>query len=250
MFAQNSSNEFTYRLTYVLDYKTDSTNINYTQQDIFYLYVNNRESKFVAKTKIQKDSIINQLIKDNNFATGLSMTNKPKVKNEYIIYNKDDEKLFIETIGTNNFGYKINELPIWNITNKKQKIEKFNCKEAIAKNYVGRNWTALFDNSHDLNVGPYKFSNLPGLVVKVYDDKNDYTFTLHKIEKITYTSAKSNEKYNLLDNREQILKLKRDLLENPFSNLPSGIKVNMDANQMREIINRNKKLNNNPLELK
>lgn len=250
LFAQKTSEHSSYRLTYVLDYKSDSTNSTYIQQEVFYLLVTNTESKFIAKNKIVKDSILAGIEKGDGPFGGFAMQNRPKVKNEYIVYKTNSQKLFIETIGINPFGYVINESPNWIMTGKKQKVEQFNCTESKINDYLGRNWVALFDPTHSLNVGPYKFNGLPGLVVKVYDEKKDYVFTLQKIEKIDHTPIVVVEKYTLVEDRKKLLQLKSNLLENPMSSLPPGVKVTVDANQMREMINRNKRLNSNPLELK
>lgn len=251
IFAQEISDNSSYRLTYVLDYKSDSTNSNYSQQDIFYLYVTNTESKFISKNKIIKDSILSDIGNGGNPLGFFGLKNRPKSKNEYIIYNTKSQKTFIETIGTNNFGYIILDNPKWLMTGRQQNLEKFSSYEAKTQNYLGRNWTALFDSSHSLNVGPYKFNNLPGLVVKVYDDKKDYVFTLQEIKKIDKTPITIVEKYKLLNDREKLLQMKISSLDNPFSEaISSGIKIDVDPKLMKEAIERNKRLNSNPLELK
>ena len=251
IFAQEISDNSSYRLTYVLDYKSDSTNSSYIQQEVFYLYVTNTDSKFISKNKIIKDSIMTDIANGGNPLGFFGLKNRPKSKNEYIVYNIKSQKLFIETIGTNNFGYTILDNPKWLMTGKQQNLEKFRADEAKTQNYLGRNWTALFDSSHSLNVGPYKFNNLPGLIVKVYDDKKDYVFTLQEVKKIDKTPIIIVEKYKLLKDREQLIQIKNNALDNPFAEaISGGIKINVDPKVMKEAIDRNKKLNSNPLELK
>ena len=49
IFAQDESEKkIAYRLTYILDYKPDSTNLNFIKQDKFYLYVSGNNSKFIS----------------------------------------------------------------------------------------------------------------------------------------------------------------------------------------------------------
>lgn len=42
--------------------------------------------------------------------------------------------------------------------------------------YLGRNWIAWFTNEIQIQDGPYKFSGLPGLILKISDEKNDHVF--------------------------------------------------------------------------
>lgn len=88
IFAQEISDNSSYRLTYVLDYKSDSTNSSYIQQEVFYLYVTNTDSKFISKNKIIKDSIMTDIANGGNPLPGFfGLKNRPKSKNEYIVYN-------------------------------------------------------------------------------------------------------------------------------------------------------------------
>ena len=97
IFAQEISDNSSYRLTYVLDYKSDSTNSSYIQQEVFYLYVTNTDSKFISKNKIIKDSIMTDIANGGNPLGFFGLKNRPKSKNEYIVYNIKSQKLFIET---------------------------------------------------------------------------------------------------------------------------------------------------------
>ena len=249
-FAQDKSEKsIAYRLTYVLDYKPDSTNLNFIKQDKFYLYVLGNNSKFISAKKIEKDSVLNKLTKENNLMAGISMQNRPKAQNEYIIYNINNTHQYVETIGINNYSYHINDSPKWSLLEEKIKVESFNCNVAETKKYLGRDWKVLYDTNTPLITGPYKFYNLPGLVIKAFDTKMHYVFTLQKIEKISDLKIEVTEDYKLLDKREILLNLKRNMLENPFSNLPSGIKIEIDPKQKKEIIERLKKNNDNPIEL-
>jgi GLPGLI family protein len=238
-----------YRITYILDFKTDSTNLNDLKQEVFYLYISGKNSKFIAKNKIEKDSILARL-SESNLVMGFSMMNRPKPKNEYIIYNINGARKYIEMIGLNNFGYSIEDVPNWVLKDNKEKFESFDCNIAIANNYLGRNWKAFYDPKYNIATGPYKFFNLPGLIVKVFDEKKHYVFTLQKIEKINHYEIEMAEKYALLKNRQQLLKLKRENLDDPFRNLPQGMgKFEIDPRQVKEAVERRKRLNNNPLEL-
>ena len=57
-----------------------------------------------------------------------------------------------------------------------------NCKKATCR-FAGRSYEAWFTPDIPINDGPYKFSGLPGLIVKVQDSGNEHIFTLQEIKK-------------------------------------------------------------------
>ena len=69
----------------------------------------------------------------------------------------------------------------WKITDVHQKILKFNCTKATTS-FRGRNYVAWFTEDIPIRNGPWKFSNLPGLIVKAYDDDNRYIFELEALD--------------------------------------------------------------------
>jgi hypothetical protein len=63
------------------------------------------------------------------------------------------------------------------------KINNMNCQKAVA-DYKGRIWEAWFSKDYPISDGPYKFSGLPGLVVKIRDKENQHQFNLIQIKKM------------------------------------------------------------------
>ncbi|MFC3160143.1 GLPGLI family protein [Chryseobacterium arachidis] len=58
-------------------------------------------------------------------------------------------------------------------------INTVNCKKAEVT-FKGRNWIAWYSPEIPLSYGPYKFSGLPGLIIKITDDKGEFDFELVK----------------------------------------------------------------------
>lgn len=58
-------------------------------------------------------------------------------------------------------------------------INSITCKKAEVR-YKGRDWTAWYSTEIPLPYGPYKFSGLPGLIVKITYKTGDYDFELLK----------------------------------------------------------------------
>lgn len=246
--AQNKLDNDSYRITYLLKYKPDSTKLNIYNEDLFYLYITGTDSRFVAEKKMKKDSLLNAFAKNNNLFGGFAMENFPKPRNEYVIYSIKGVDTHIETLGLTTLGYSIVEKPKWILKKQLVKYEKFNCHVATSE-YLGRKWTALYDNDISLTIGPYKFTNLPGLVLKVYDEQEDYVFSMVKIEKIDHNPITIREKFKNVTDRNIFMKAKNDFISNPYVGRPSGIRKVENPVRQKENTDRFKKSNSNPLEL-
>ena len=70
----------------------------------------------------------------------------------------------------------------WNITNVTDTISGLYCQQAKIK-YGGRDYTAWFAPEIPISDGPYVFSGLPGLIVKITDSRGWYTFQLASFER-------------------------------------------------------------------
>lgn len=65
----------------------------------------------------------------------------------------------------------------WNITNVKDNIKGISVLKATTY-YGGRKYTAWFAPQIPQNEGPYVFRNLPGLIIKVIEENNNFIFEL------------------------------------------------------------------------
>ncbi|ROI10118.1 GLPGLI family protein [Chryseobacterium sp. H3056] len=83
-------------------------------------------------------------------------------------------------MGGKNFIFIETEVDFtWKIRNEKKNIQGFTCNKATTTKYV-RNFTAWFTTEIPIVDGPYKFFGLPGLILEVYDDAQNYHFQLVK----------------------------------------------------------------------
>ncbi|MBJ5468805.1 GLPGLI family protein, partial [Salmonella enterica subsp. enterica serovar Derby] len=82
-----------------------------------------------------------------------------------------------------NIGYNEEPKFNWNIQADKQKIGAYNTQKATTE-FGGRKWTAWFSTDLPFQDGPYKFSGLPGLIVKIEDDAKDYSWVLQGNKKV------------------------------------------------------------------
>lgn len=187
-----------------MNFKSDSTQ-NKTSSDILALYIGNNKSVFQNEKKQKIDSLIlNQTV--------VHQLSKPLFKVNHTIYkNLNDKKLVLsETIDNILFGY---EEPIeirWNLEIEKKDILSYECYKATAR-FRGRKYIAWYTNAIPVSDGPYKFSGLPGLILELYDDKENFHYNLlqiiNKPGQILY-----NDKINMVE-RRKLLDAKINLLK-------------------------------------
>lgn len=70
---------------------------------------------------------------------------------------------------------KADEINNWEIVNETDTVFNYKCQKAITT-YAGRTYTAWFTMDIPINDGPWKFCNLPGLILKVSDDENLFQY--------------------------------------------------------------------------
>src|SRR6218665_698056 len=72
----------------------------------------------------------------------------------------------------------------WKITSETKKIQNYTCYKATTS-FRGNNFEAWFTPDIPLNIGPWKWYGLPGLILEAYDVEKKNVFLLEKIEKLT-----------------------------------------------------------------
>lgn len=84
---------------------------------------------------------------------------------------------FEDRISTDKFRYT-DSIPDfkWVIMTDFKNVAGRKCRKATCT-YMGRTYEAWFEPNTNLHDGPWKFCNLPGLILEVYDTKHEYTFT-------------------------------------------------------------------------
>jgi GLPGLI family protein len=102
----------------------------------------------------------------------------------------------------------------WKLHDDTLTILGYLCQKATC-HFRGRNYIAWFTVDIPIYNGPWKFGGLPGLILKVYDEDNLYTFECTNIEnhKKKYPIKIIKKNYHKIA-REKLLKLQRNLNEN------------------------------------
>lgn len=147
-------------------------------KNIFYLDINGSRSIFRSELERKSDSLLN--IKGLGFGRkALFITNLYAKKDLKI---NEIQKLIVTGLIGNRYSIKIDDGLKWEIKNEKQKIGNLDCQKAEV-DYGGRHWIAWFSESLNLQEGPYIFHGLPGLIIKITDQKLDYDFNLIQLKK-------------------------------------------------------------------
>ncbi len=169
--AQVAAGILSYKLT-VNDKETPAPR---TENYKSYILANNTSIEFFIPTVV-KDSYT-QIDEHHGFSTSSYSSNS---KREYFVYKNFEQK---ELILASNIEFKyflindtLNNFK-WTISNEKKVLLKYNCIKATTK-FRGRVYEAWFTEDIPLQNGPWKFCGLPGLIVKVNDAENIYTFEL------------------------------------------------------------------------
>jgi GLPGLI family protein len=125
--------------------------------------------------------------------------------------NYPKEKMTVTDVASmlqSNFLYEEN-LPVfdWRISNEELTILSYTCKKATMS-FRGRNYIAWFTSEIPVANGPWKFGGLPGLILKISDEKNNFIFQCDGIEQL---KKKEPVKFYQIDykktNREDLNKL-------------------------------------------
>ncbi|GAB0155562.1 hypothetical protein CHRYSEOSP005_08230 [Chryseobacterium sp. Alg-005] len=188
-FATNAESQI-HRFIYDVAYKKDSTQNNTTKEN-YHLDIGAKETQYYTRDFFIADSLINNRLP---FPKGGKL---------------NTSNIIVHTTGTDNFEeYDIMESTVlklqtkdsqkWSLSEEKKVIKGIHLQKATT-NWGGRNWIAWFTTDILFQEGPYKFHGLPGLIVELYDDKNNYRFELVK-------SQKMNEPYH-----NQFIQMSREM---------------------------------------
>jgi len=114
-----------------------------------------------------------------------------------------------------NYEYEI-EIPKleWKIEQETDEILGYNVQKATVT-YGGRKWIAWFDSEIPIPYGPYVFNGLPGLIIKLYDNKNNFTFLLNAIDKTETDIYKRIYENVTKTTKDKYMKVEKDFHDRP-----------------------------------
>lgn len=249
------------RFVYQVSMKLDSTNRNEVKTETAYLDMNSEKSIFYGEKRLQRDSIFSRARQTGSFNFDRSQMESLRSNIDFTVVKdaKTGTKTFNSRIGRDQYSYEEDRPMDWKILPETVTIGEYKTQKAET-NFAGRKWFAWFTTEIPFQDGPYKFSGLPGLIVKVEDSKDDYSFDLKETKKIPEIQT-FNQQGNLVKLKRKDFEKQNNLYKkDPVSFMqastnssrispPTG---NANPNQRKEREERLKeeaKKNNNPIEI-
>lgn len=238
------ANAQVHRFYYELTYKPTKDSIT-TEKEMMVLDVGKDESLFMPYKQLDYDSTLTAAItKAREFGANVDetlMKRKPPVLSYRISKLKNGTLQYKDYIGQSEY-YFYEEKPAlkWNITPEKEKIGIYQSQKATTE-FGARKWTAWFTSEIPIQDGPYKFSGLPGLIVKIEDDGQNYSWILEGNKKINQ-NIKINKLNYLEAQMGEAKKISKEVFEKKryqYRNNPMGQMIQMfdekDADLMKKL---------------
>ncbi|ANF50579.1 hypothetical protein A0O34_08605 [Chryseobacterium glaciei] len=197
LFLVTMSYGQTTRYIYETSVNPDSINLVSLKNEKTFLDIKDNRSLFISENKLIKDSLFSTFKLDEkkdikkeekDFSKlGIKKHVEPTFFEYYITKDIPGQKVYYYDRVVGKQIYYQEDRPVkWEITDVTEKQNGYPSQKAVA-NFGGRVWTAWFTKDIAISDGPYKLSGLPGLIVKLEDDKGDYKFDL--IKKIIVKNA-------------------------------------------------------------
>lgn len=248
-------------VVYKLTYLPDTSNVNRYKTDILYLQIGEKVSSFFSYNKFRTDSMYEESV---NTGTQEQFIKDPNLRNKFgvigpysnfkLLINYPETKITVkdEIFGSSKFIYeeeieKIN----WLISLDTMSIFNSVCQKATA-DFRGRKYIAWFSPQIPLNAGPYKFSGLPGLILKISDIKDNYRYECVEIKVLNDRIPIVNQNKDYIKTtRKEFRKIFQEGFRNPVEFLKlNGVSISVNGqNYSQGNINLQKGLPYNPIEL-
>ncbi|MFN4084545.1 MAG: GLPGLI family protein [Spirosomataceae bacterium] len=251
MFGQN------FQVKYKVQSQRDSTNADFKREETATLFIENKaNSYFYTDHFAAKDSMM-KLVNSGKVSVYEVMSDKGNLKltqfNQHITKDVSKNRIhFFEKIFTSVYSYSFQPSFKWEIQSDTQTIKGYLCYKATGY-FGGRTYIAWFTQEIPVADGPYVFCGLPGLIVKVHDDKNHYDFTLASLEQTTSSSflkVPSTSEKIIKASREQVFKARERMRIQSLDVMREmGFDI-VKTPDIQEKLRQKQKTDNNPLELR
>lgn len=246
----NIKDNSNYKAIFEVTYQTDSTDVNSKRVENMQLLLGEKYSLFQSVNSIYNDSVKGALATssiDISTAVNRVMNETKKTRFNYKILKNSEETLVFDTFFSDKFIYSDNEKLNWQLLNENKLIDGYKCQKAKTE-FAGRNYIAWFTAEIPQSDGPYKFKNLPGFIVEIYDEEAQYHFKLIEF-------VKSNQVFLFDQNKGQKV-TKKDFFK-AYNNFKKSFisqlyqrGISIDGSNSREIQKRIQKSRNNEIEIR
>lgn len=175
------------KISYTLSWKEDSNSLERVRKEHMILLIGDKVSLFMSENfydmvhfgrQAEREGRLQQFFDENEmekYRTRFSYRIFKNFPESKYTYNDKVIPDYLEyTEGFSVFN--------WKLSDETMTIGDYNSQSAYCF-YGGRKWVAWYTTEIPINDGPYKFYGLPGLIIKLYDEKEHYVFEMTKIER-------------------------------------------------------------------
>lgn len=224
------------RFVYEYSFRIDSLNRDQITKEIMNLDVSKEGSLFYSALLVSRDSLFKSEFEKGKITKSMFIDmrkiKQPKTNFRVSKTYPGLESIYHSSVNGANLAVKETQKINWTILQETSTIEGFNVQKATA-NFIGRNWIAWFTNDIQIQDGPYKFSGLPGLILKVEDEKQDHSF-------LFIGNQKLDAEFSLIDAKKSevyVTKEKFNFYWNEYKKDPAkNIKMMHSSSDMSETI--------------
>ncbi|MHA6696617.1 GLPGLI family protein [Chryseobacterium sp. A301] len=268
--AQTSANRFFYELTYKPSVESDSLIKEMTILDI-----TSEKSLYRDYLMVSQDSIlkieVEQMQKSGTFKDLSKTLKQPKFSYKVTKTYPDMGLKYTDQILQDKVSYEETLKFDWKIQNEKKTIGEYQTQKATTT-FGGRNWTAWFSTDIPFQDGPYKFYGLPGLIVQLSDENNNYSWELKGNKNVadfqeksfaeTFTESMGGRGNDLVVSRSKFDQLYEAYKKDPFGSIrshlsqipadakmPDGTSIAKMMRDQEEMLKKHLNENNNQIEI-
>lgn len=215
VFAQFFSAQ-TMRFVYQTTTMPDSTDLKSVKTELANLDIGGGKSIFYGQTRLKRDSIMQRSRETKSFIFDRTQMENLRSNVNYVVEKDFPNQTLVykDRIGRDQYSYPERATMVWKIFPETTKIGDYKAQKAETQ-YGGRIWEVWFATDLPYQDGPYKFSGLPGLIVKVQDKDGEYSFDLIQVKKIEELPTFESRGQNISLTRDQFLAMRQKFKSDP-----------------------------------
>lgn len=216
-FLQTSFGQSNLEINYIIKYDTEIYN---EKKGTLLLDLKKKKSIFFISKNNLKKEVAQEVNQVDVIQSGIERFIAADVNSNLLICK---EKINSDTYIVSENIPKIN----WKLEDEiTKKIDKYTCYKATA-NFRGRNYIVWYSLDYPIQMGPWKFNGLPGLIMEIYDETNRYYWGVTQI-KFTNDEVvfpRELELYEKIDLKKYVELRYDNIMEDSNARLPRGSTV-------------------------
>ena len=206
--------KFDYKVTYKLDFKLDSTSAEKISEYMI-LYLGDKVSQFSSRAYVLANPIVTRGDGGNTSRAAVTKFFTKTIK------DRGASKMYNSVFVPMTDFFYVQELGLfdWEIHRETRMIKDYKAQKATTS-FAGRDYIAWSTTDVPVSDGPYKFNGLPGLILEIADNGNDYVFSFIGLEKLAPAlTYKINFKQYIESNQEDIAERLHEYRRDPMMHM-------------------------------